>query len=61
VGAIGFVGNWLEQQGRPREVGLLGLSRGAGAAILASVGIDGVKAIAVDGAFSSDLVMEYLL
>ncbi len=61
VGAIGYVGNWLERQGRSREVGLFGLSRGGGAAILASVGIDSVKAIAVDGAFSSDSVMEYML
>ncbi|MEE9296810.1 MAG: alpha/beta fold hydrolase [Phycisphaerae bacterium] len=61
LGAIGFVEDYLEHQGRPREVGLVGLSRGGGAAILASVGVESVKAIAVDGAFSSDTVLEYLL
>ncbi len=61
LGAIGYVEEYLEEQGRPREVGLVGLSRGGGAAILASVGIDSVKAITVDGAFSSDTVMEFLL
>lgn len=61
LGAIAHVEDYLERRGRPREVGLFGLSRGGGAAILASIDIDSVKAIAVDGAFSSDAVMEYLV
>lgn len=61
LGAIAHVEETLEEQGRPREVGLFGLSRGGGAAILASVGIDSVKAIAADGAFCSDRVVEFHL
>ncbi len=61
LGAVAYVEDFLEQQGRPPEVGLFGLSRGAGAAILAAVGIDSVKAIAVDGAFSSDTTLEFHL
>ncbi len=61
LGAIAYVEAWLEEQGRPREVGLFGLSRGGGAAILASEGLDSVRAIATDGAFSSDTVLEFHL
>ena len=61
LGAIAFIGAYLEQQGRPRDVGLFGVSRGAGAAILASVGMDQVKAMVTDGAFSSDTTLEYLM
>ena len=61
LGAIAFMEDYLEQQGHSREIGILGLSRGAGAALLASVGIDSVRAVAVDGAYSSDTVMEYLI
>lgn len=61
LGAIAFVEELMEVRGRPREVGVFGLSRGGGAAIIASVGIDSVRAIAVDGAFSSDTVLEFHL
>jgi fermentation-respiration switch protein FrsA (DUF1100 family) len=61
LGAIAFIGSRLEEQGRSREVGLFGPSRGAGAAILASVGIDSVRAIVTDGVFSSDTTLEYLM
>jgi len=61
LGAIAFAGSYLEAHGRWRGVGLFGISRGAGAAILASVGIPDVKAIVTDGAFSSDTAMEYLM
>jgi len=61
LGAIAFVGSWLEGQGRKRDLGLFGISRGGGAAILASFGIPNVKAIVTDGAFSSDTTMEYLM
>ena len=61
LGAIAFIGSWLEQRGRPRDVGLFGISRGAGAAILASIGIPSVRAIVTDGVFSSDTAMEYLM
>lgn len=61
LGAIAFIGSYLEQQGRPRDVAIFGISRGAGAAILAAVGINSVKAIVTDGAFSSDSALEYLM
>ncbi|MBI4717297.1 MAG: alpha/beta fold hydrolase [Planctomycetes bacterium] len=61
LGAIAFIGSYLEQQGRPRDVALFGISRGAGAAILAAVGIDSIRAIVTDGAFSSDTTIEYLM
>ncbi len=61
LGAIAFVGSYLELEGRPGDIGVFGVSRGGGAAILASVGIDAVKAIVTDGAFSSDTALEYLM
>ena len=61
LGAIAFVEDYLEQNGRPREIGLFGISRGGGAAILASVEVESVKAILTDGAFSSDTTLEYLM
>ncbi len=61
LGAIAFVEDWLEQRGRPAEVGLFGISRGAGAAILAAQHQSIVRAILSDGAFSSDTTLEYLM
>lgn len=60
-GAIGFIASHLEKQGHPRDIGIFGLSRGAGAAILGAVGCDDVRAIITDGAFSSDTALEYLM
>jgi pimeloyl-ACP methyl ester carboxylesterase len=61
LGAIAYVEDWLEQRGRPIEVGLFGISRGGGAAILAAQHHPAVKAIITDGAFSSDTTLEYLM
>jgi len=61
LGAIAYVEDWLERQGRPIQVGLFGISRGAGAAILAAQNNPTVAAIVTDGAFSSDRVLEYLM
>lgn len=61
LGALAYVEDWLERQGRPVEVGLFGISRGAGAAILAAQNNPAVKAIVVDGAFSSDTTLEHLM
>lgn len=61
LGAIAFVEDRLERQGRPRALGLVGVSRGAGASILGAVGVPAVKAIMVDGAFSTDAYLEYLM
>jgi pimeloyl-ACP methyl ester carboxylesterase len=61
LGAIAFAEDYLERQGRPRDLGLFGISRGGGAAILAAVGVESVQAILTDGAFSSDSTLEYLM
>jgi pimeloyl-ACP methyl ester carboxylesterase len=61
LGAIAFIGDWLEDAGRPPQVGLFGISRGAGAAILAAQDGVNVKCIVTDGAFSSDTTLEYLM
>lgn len=61
LGAIAFICTYLEGEGRPREVGLFGLSRGASVAILASAESDCVAGIVTDGAFSSDMTLEFLM
>ena len=61
IGAIAFAEQWLEQQGRPIEIGLYGISRGGGISILASEACASVKAIVTDGAFSSDCVLEHFM
>ncbi len=60
-GALAFTLNWLESQGRPRELGVVGVSRGACAAILAAAEDPAIRAIAVDGAFSTDCMVEYFM
>lgn len=61
LGAIAYVEDWLERQGRPVALGLFGISRGAGAAVLAAQNNPAVKALVLDGAFSSDILIEYLI
>lgn len=61
LGAIAYVEDWLERRGRPVEIGLFGISRGAGAAILAAQNNPAVRAIITDGAFSSDTTLESLM
>lgn len=61
LGAIAYVEDALERQGRRAEIGLVGVSRGAGAAILGAVGVRAVKAIMTDGVFSTDAYLEYLM
>lgn len=60
-GAIAFAEQWLDEQDRPIELGLFGISRGACAAILASAESASVKAIVTDGAFSSDSTLELFM
>ena len=60
-GAISYVEQWLEEMGRPLEIGLFGISRGGGTSILCSATCDSVKAIIVDGAFSSDATLEHFM
>lgn len=61
MGALAYVEDWLEAQGRPKEVGLFGISRGAGAAILAAARNPSVRAIVADSGFSNDTTLEYLM
>ncbi len=59
--AIAYAEQWLDKQGRPIELGIFGISRGACAAILASAQNASVKALVVDGAFSSDSTLEHFM
>lgn len=61
MGAVGYVEQWLEDMGRPVEIGLFGISRGACSAILCSEACPSVKAIVTDGVFSSDCTLEHLM
>ncbi len=61
LGAIAYVEDWLQRHGRPTDIGLFGISRGAGAAILAAQHNPAIKAIITDGAFSSDTTLEHLM
>ncbi len=61
LGALAFVEDWLEHQGRPPELGLMGISRGGAACLLAAWHNSAVKAVITDGAFSSDKVIEHFM
>lgn len=60
-GALAFSKNWLEERGLPRRIGVFGVSRGGCAGLLAAAEDDDIAAIAVDGAFSTDRTLEYLM
>ncbi|NLX04183.1 MAG: alpha/beta hydrolase [Phycisphaerae bacterium] len=60
-GAIAFLEDYLESQGRPADLGIFGISRGAAAAIIASMRNPAVKAIVTDGLFSTDATLEMLM
>jgi pimeloyl-ACP methyl ester carboxylesterase len=61
LGAIAYVEDWLEKEGRPREIGLFGISRGGAAAIIAAWRHPEIKAVVTDGAFSTDKVIEHFM
>ncbi len=61
LGAIAIVGEMLEKRGLSRDVGLFGISRGGGAVVLAASAVPEVRAIVTDGAFCSDLLIEFYL
>lgn len=60
-GAVAFVDAWLHERGLPRELGVVGVSRGACAAILAAREFPQIRAIVSDGAFSTDTMIEYFM
>ncbi len=60
LAAIDFIGEYLESRGRSKDLGLFGVSRGGGAAILAAAERENVRVIVTDGAFSSDTALEFL-
>lgn len=61
LGAIAFIGDWLEARHRPRDIGLFGVSRGGGVCLLAAAEVDSVRAVVTDSAFSSDATMEFMM
>ncbi len=60
-GAVAFARTWLEERGLPSEIGVFGISRGACAAIIAASEDRHIKAIVADGAFSTDICVEYFM
>jgi len=61
LGAIAYVEDRLEEHGYPVQIGLFGISRGAGAAIIAARDNPAVRAIIADGAFSTDTTLEHFM
>jgi pimeloyl-ACP methyl ester carboxylesterase len=60
-GALAWVERRLEDEGLPARVGVVGVSRGACAAIVVAEEDPRVIAMAVDGAFSTDTTIEYFM
>ncbi|TWT46217.1 Alpha/beta hydrolase family protein [Phycisphaerae bacterium RAS1] len=60
-GAVAYALNWLEENGRTPEIGVVGVSRGACAAIVTAQETPQIRAIVADGAFSTDTTIEYFM
>ncbi|MFB3891060.1 MAG: alpha/beta hydrolase [Phycisphaerae bacterium] len=61
LGACAYVESALAAEGRPMEIGLFGISRGAGAGLLAASSDPNIKAIVCDGAFCTDTTLISLM
>jgi len=61
LGACAYVQSQLIAEGRSPEIGLFGVSRGAGAGLLAAATDTNIKAIICDGAFSTDSTLIALM
>jgi uncharacterized protein len=57
LGALAYVEAALTAEGKSPNVGIFGISRGAGAALLAACSTPNVKAILCDGVFSTELTI----
>jgi len=57
LGALAYVEAALTAEGKSPDVGIFGISRGAGAALLAACSTPNVKAVLCDGVFSTDLTI----
>ncbi len=61
LGACGYVESVLTASGKPSNIGIFGISRGAGAGLLAAASDTNIKAIVCDGAFSTDTTIISLM
>ncbi len=61
LGACAYVEDAIESEGRDRRIGLFGISRGAGAGILAASSDSNVACLVCDGAFSTEETLVTLM
>ena len=61
LGACAYVESVLASEGRPTDIGIVGVSRGAGSALLAAATDPNIKAIFCDGAFSTETTLIALM
>lgn len=61
LGAVGHVETILAADGKPMQIGLFGISRGAGAGLLAASSTPSIRAIVCDGAFCTDTTLIALM
>jgi pimeloyl-ACP methyl ester carboxylesterase len=61
LGACAYVESMLAAEGRPTRIGVFGVSRGAGAALLAAASDPNIAAIVCDGAFSTSETLAALM
>ena len=61
LGAVAYVESILKSEGKPVEVGLFGISRGAGSGLLAAASTPSIKAIVCDGAFCTAQTLAALM
>lgn len=61
LGACAYIESVLLSEGRDPSIGLFGISRGAGAGLMASSTDTNIKAIVTDGAFSTETTLTALM
>ncbi len=61
LGACAYMESVLAGEGKPTQIGLFGISRGAGAGILAAASDPNIKALVCDGAFSTETTITALM